>query len=478
MSPEQLITFFKPYHGVLLAVFAVALGSGWSMLPGESERIAMLERDGHSREALEILENDYESGDRGTRSLRQMLALYEDQGNVAKAREILETLVTQRPRDAALRDRLSKFYRGIGEPSSRIAALRSQIGVRYTEAACRELIAAERLAGNTVAEAEAIQECRQKNYRRADDLSRLAMLSAASGDPALASQIMRSIDDVRRLKEPSERYQFLSLLLDQGQPKEASRRAVRWIRSSKDQTQAVGLIDVLAKSKYPEAALEVAKDAGSAGDHISLTVAERLLEQAQPQAAQLYLRGWLENAQFESEEVISRFVEAALLAQDHATALAGAKKYGLAKLPLDTSRDLVRALRTAGLSKEADELSAAGLRTEEYGPPNPIFEAAGADKSSTSPEIQARPAAAIPEQADPLLGWRRALSGQMSEDATHRSAALGRPVPKHYGAWHGEARAHTRVLSKTAKVLQRNKKIRSLRLKHKLVRENARTKTR
>lgn len=478
MSLESLITFFKPYHAVLLAVFAVALGSGWSMLPGESERIAMLERDGHAREALGILESAYEGGDRRTRTLRQMLTLYEDQGNVAKAREILETLVTERPRDASLRDRLAKFYRGTGERSPRIAALRAQIGVRYAEAACRELIAAERLAGDPVAEAEAIQECRQRNYRRADDLSRLAMLAAASSDPVLASQIMRSIDDVRRLKEPSERYLFLSLLLDQGQPREASRRAVRWIRSAKDQTLAVGLIDVLAKSKYPEAAMEVAKDAGSVGDRISLTVAERMLEQAQPHVAQLYLRGWLENAQFESEEVVSRFVEAALLAQDHATALEGARKYGFSRLPPATSRDLVRALRAAGASKEADELSAAGPVAEEFGPPNPFPQDAGLGKIGVSVESQTRLAASGPEQVDPLTGWRRFLAEQMSDDAVHRSAALGRPVPKHYGAWHGEARAHTRVLSKTAKVLQRNKKIRSLRLKQKLVRENARSRSR
>ena len=323
----------RPYHVLMSMVFAVALAAGWSMLPGEEERIAMLERDGHSRHALEILEVSYASGDRSYRTLHHMLSLYEDQGNLAKAREILEAMIVSRPRDAALRGRLANFYRDTGKTAERAAALKAQVDVRYSEAACRDLISVLRLEGRAQDEAEAIRTCRQKGYRRADDLARLAGFAAVDGDTLAGSGLLRSIDDVRRLRDTEERYQLVAMLLDLDQPREAARRVVRWINASKDQVHAVGLIDQLARSKYPDAAIEVAKDAGRAGDSISLTVAERLIEQAQPQVARLYLRGWLDNAQFESEDVIVRFIDAAIEVRDPALAVAGARKYGIAKVP-------------------------------------------------------------------------------------------------------------------------------------------------
>ncbi len=474
----------RPYHVLMSLVFAVALSAAWSMLPGDEERIAMLERDGQSRQALEILEASYAAGDRSYRKLHHMLGLYEDQGDTAKAQAILEAMVVARPRDAALRGRLASFYRDTGNSKERSAALKAQIETRYSEGACRELISILRLDGRAQEEAETIRSCRQKGYRRAEDLARLAGIEAVDGDVLAGSGLLRSIDDVRRLRDTEDRYQLMSLLLDLNQPREAARRAIRWINASKDQSFAVGLIDQLARSKYPDAAIEVAKEAGRAGDGISLTVAERLTEQAQPQVARLYLRGWLDNAQFESEDVVARFIEAALEVRDPALALAGARKYGLGKLPPAAVQTLATALMQSGMKAEGEEVRAAvpgvaDLKSEDE-TSGPAELKSGAAIPRNGPGVAARVQTVTLEGKDPLDVWRRSLLTRLSDEARRKAAGLGLPLPRHGSYERGDIRAesHTRVLKKTTKILQRNRKLKSLKMKQKLVREGSGGKSR
>lgn len=479
-------------------IYAGALAAGWAMLPGDNERVAMLERDGHSREALSILEQQYANGDRRYRTVHQMQSLYEDEGDVARAGALLALMTHERPRDAGLKRRLAQFYRNTQNESGYLAALQAQIDLRYSEGACRELVARLRLKGDFRAEQTALQTCRQKGYRRPDDLLRLASLAAASGDTAQAATLLRSIDDLKRLKSSHERYQLLTLLLDQDQPREAERRSLRWIRSAKDDTQfAVGLIDLLARSKYPASAMEVAKDAGVPGDSISLTIAERLIEQAQLEPARLYLRGWLERAGLEDRETALRFTEAALATDDPETAFRGARKSGLERLPGPTLRRLTAALEGAEMTGDAEEVRLALRATgvESTSPSETVAPAVGElpQKDALQPGA---PASAVKRTEprrirlpDVLENWRRSLATRMSDDALRRLQALtvGPPAPSggHVGRHQrrgfsfgvsGEARPELRpgsakFLKKTARVLQRAKKNRLLKANRRPLKE-------
>ncbi len=274
-EPSPLI---RSYHVLMAMVFAVALGAGWMMLPGDNELIAMLERDGHARAALGILEQGYANGDRRYRTLHQMLALYEEQGDTRKARTILEEMVNARPYDPALRERLVNFYQAVGDQRARVVALKAQIETRYKEAACRQYVALLRLKGDSAEEIAGLQFCRQRGYRRSDDLARLAELLAASGDSVQASTILRAIDDVKRLTSSDDRFLFMDLLLQQGQPNEAVRRSVRWIKATKDQRLAVAVVDILARSNYPDSALDVAKMVYAGTLNVNLLAALRAHE--------------------------------------------------------------------------------------------------------------------------------------------------------------------------------------------------------
>ena len=510
----------KPYHAIMAAIFGLALVAGWGMLPGDNERIAMLERDGHSRDALAILEGAYQGGDKRYRTLHQMVGLYENEGNVARARDLLEEMTVQRPRDAALRKRLAQFYRDTQNSERRVAALRSEVEIRYSEGTCREIIASHRLQGDYDAEKAAIVTCRQKGYRRPDDLARLAELLAVEGDSAQAAAILRSIDDVKRLKEPGERLQLLAFLLEQEQPKEAERRALRWIKATKDDAFAVGIIDTFARSRYPSSALSLAKESGEAGDSIALTIAERLLEQSQSSAAQLYLRGWLDHASLKEEGTAVRFIFAAIEAQDPKTALAGARKFGLKALPPEPLLRLVQALNSAGYKAEARQVRDVATAISE--PETDTSTTAGSEKK-TDPSSEAgmpgtsTPGTSVPGTSvpgtstpgtsmpgtgtpgtgrsrqirfelpragspDPLEPWRKSLLAKVSDDADRHAAALGLKVVRlrvptvRDGRHDARPHANTKVLRKTARVLQRTKSLRSLRQKQKLARDAAREK--
>ena len=485
----------RPDRLIMTIVFGGALIAGWALLPGENERVAMLERDGHSREALAILEQAISGGDRRYRTLHEILGLYESEGNVAKAQSVLEAMARERPREVALKRRLAQFYKNNQKEPEYLATLQEIVDLRYSESICREWIARLRFKGNAVAEQAALQRCRQKGYRRPDDLSRLAEFVAADGDTAQAATLLKSIDDLKRLKTTRERYQLLQMLVEQDQPREAERRALKWIKSTHDDGMAIGLIDILARSKYPDSAIEVAKDAGSPGDSISLTVAERLLEKAQNGPALLYLRGWLEQAKTVAPDTAIRFVDAALAAGDPRLALRAARQFGFVLFSERALLALAAALEQMPAPAEADEVrtALAGGAPVVAEPRPAAAPGLGADAQQGQPANDAKPSAPASPRirsvllVDPLEIWRRSLYANMTSDAQRRMQALfvGPKPPPGYAGLHaypgGRGRdsrfehqhGSTRLLKKTSRVLQRAKKIASLRAKGRLTKPPA-----
>ena len=476
MGIEAIRSALMPHRLLMAAVFAGAIGAGWMMLPGDGERVAMLEQDGHAREALAVLEHRFNSGDRSYRTLYQMQGLYEEQGDVAKAQSLLEEMSRQRPWDSALKSRLADFFKGVENEPSEVAALEAQIDLKYSESACRELAAIFRVRGDFAEEKSVLLRCHQNGYRRTEDLSRLADLLAADGNLAQASAILRAIDDVKRLKTARERYQLLTILLDQDEPKEAERRAVKWLRAAKDDAFAVGLLDLLAKSNYPDTALEIARETGSPGDAISLTIAERLIERTQTKAAELYLRGWFESAAISDGDTAQRFIEAALAAGDAETALRAARQYGIGQLSSTTLTHLASNLNAQGFLAAAKDLAetitargdGAVVANERLGP-EPVPLVPGLDKTTghTPPPRLPRTLAV---RDDPLEGWRQSLQSKAGNLAERQKLAMVYgPPPPSSGAHvhdHGHSRAgdvrsepkgSAKLLKQTTRILQRTK---------------------
>lgn len=399
---------------VMGLLFCSALIVGYALLPGDSERIAMLERDGKTREARQILEIGFAAGDRRQRTLYQLQGLYEQSGDLLKARQMLELLAERRPRDQVLQRQLGQFYKQTHDEPAYIRSLLQQIDIRYSENACREVIGLLRRSGAFGQEQAALQKCRQKGYRRPDDMVRLASLMAAGGDIKEASLLMRAVDDLRRLKSDRERLQLFALLLDIDQPNEAQRRAARWVKGSKDDTMALTLIHTLVLANRHDLAIELARETSVPGDSVFLAVAEVMIERGEMIAAQAILQGWLDKVAKIEPPVASRFIAAALNAGSPTLALAGAQRVGLAGLQPEAVVDMARGLDDIGRRADASALRASlGLEGRE---------------TAVKPIARERLRALTGFRIAALDGWRNGLWKRLAQENKIAAQAALRPV--------------------------------------------------
>ena len=412
IAPDWL----TPHALVMGLLFAGALIVGYFVLPGHNERIAALERDGKNREALRILEQRFAQGDRSQRTLFQLQRLHEHFGDLGKARQTLEMLAVLRPKDAQVQRQLAQFYKLTQNETGYLAALRSQLETRYSEPICKEVIGIYRGNGDYPAEQRMIEECRQKGYRRPDDIIRFAYLVAADGDLARASNLLRSVDDRRRLKVDRDRLLFFTALLEAGQAEEAQKRALRWLKGSRDDALVLLLIDDLAKEKRHDLAITLARETGAPGDSVSLAVAELMLDRDEGTAARSYLKGWLDAAKIKDADVAVRFVAAALDAEDPELAFRGAESFGLTRIGQGALIPLAEALSAIGETKLFEQLRGAidvsTLRA------NPLLDAA--DKVAQGAPEEARQLLSR-VQVDGLDEWRLALWARLMESTGRRA---------------------------------------------------------
>lgn len=174
------------------------------------------------------------------------------------------------------------------------------------------------------------------------------------GDIGQALGLLRSADDLRRLKSQPERLRLFGTLLEADQPREALRRAIRWLRGARQEDFADLLIDQMVLANRYELAMDFVRDVGTPGDPISLSVAELMLLRDQDDAARAYLRGWLDKARIANPAQASRFIRASLDASDPETALKGAQRFGMARVPQNELERLSDSLATANRISEAN----------------------------------------------------------------------------------------------------------------------------
>ena len=422
--------WLKPHILVMGAVFAGALAVGYMVLPGDGERIAALERDGKNAEALRILESRFVQGDRNQRTLFQLQRLYEQAGDLQRARQTLEMLAELRPKDPQVQRQLAQFYKLTQNEPGYIAALKNQLETRYSEPLCKELIGIHRRNGDFVEEQKSMTDCRRKGYRRPDDIIRLAYLVAADGDLTQASTLLRSVDDRRRLKVDRDRLLFFTALLEAGQAEEAQKRALRWLKGSRDDALVLLLIDNLAKEKRHDLAITLARETGAPGDSVSLAVAELMLDRDESVAARSYLKGWLDAAKMSDADLAQRFISAALDAEDPELAFLGATSFGLNRLGQGELVPLAEALSAVGdvamFQQVRDAIDPSMLHD------NPLLAATiAADRGA--PEQARQLLSRV--QVDGLDEWRLALWARLMEQTGRRAAAgdalrpTGLPLP-------------------------------------------------
>jgi hypothetical protein len=430
LNGQRTTTALRPHTILMTVLLLAALTVGYSLLPGERDRIAMLERDGQKKSALQALEKRFRAGDTSQQTIYQLQELYEQAGNLKAAQSMLEKLAELRPRDAQVQKRLATFYKSVHDDAGYIASLQSQITLRYSDQACKELVGLKRLDGDSKGEYEALTVCRQKGYRRTEDLVRLAYFQLASGETAAATSLLKGLDDVRRLRLNKDRSRLFDLLLEADQPREAVRRATRWLKAQRDEPFALQLIQQLTEDKRIDEATDLAREVSTPGDSVSLSVAELMLEKGQSLAARTYLRGWVDRADLKTDDILPRFLAAALDAEDPECAYIGARRVGLDKIAQVDLVPLAEALAASGRTEEFSAIRA-HLNAETIGR-NPLLGAA-VELSQGAPQQTRRLLASV--QPDQLDEWRLSLWARLMQQtgSTQQAAAalrdLGVAVP-------------------------------------------------
>lgn len=413
-----LADYFSPHLLVMGAVFIGAVLVGYLLLPDANERIAMLERDGHDDQALEILQSRYASGDRSQRTLFQLQSLYEERGDIGRAQTMLELLAQARPRDANVQRHLAEFYRSTQNEAGYIRVLERRLAMRFSQPVCKELIGLHRRVGNYEAEQRMIASCHALGYRRPDDLIRLAHLEAADGRLAEAAALLQSVDDRRRLQSDEDRMMLVAALLEANGAEEAKRRASRWSKGSRDDALLLQIIDKLAESRRHDLAIDLARDIGRPGDSVSLAVGELMLDQDQIVAARTYLRGWLEATKLTDPETAARIVRAALEAEDPLLAYRAAELFGLKSLSQD---DLVALAEALSALEQTEAFQAVKARiAPENLQGNPLL-AAAIEVDQGKPEPARQLLSTIEVKA--LDEWRLALWARLMNSTGRRATA-------------------------------------------------------
>lgn len=407
-----------PHWIVMGILFVGALGLGYELLPGQIQRVAMLQRDGQSQQARALLEQSYLAGDQSFRTLFELQGLYEQFGQIDKAGVLLRLLIERNPRDANVQRRAISFYKMTQDEPAYIRALQAQIAQRYSEDACKELIGILRRDGQYSEEQAAIQNCRLRGYRRPEDMTRLASLVAVDGDLAQASTLLRMVDDVRRLKTEKDRIELFVILLELDQPREAYRRAVRWLRGAREPSLGLALTETLVNQNKHDLAIELTREISIQGDSVSLAVADVMLDRGETFAAKTYLRGWIEKAKLASLDTVSRFIIACLDAEDPENAMVGAQRFGLAKVPQDNLVALAEALAAVGRQSDFDAVRAV-IRPEVLAG-NSLLSAAVALQRGT-PEAGQSLLSSV--AVDELDEWRLSLWAKLMSNSGRDEAA-------------------------------------------------------
>ncbi len=419
--------WLMPHTLIMGLVFAGALAAGYYVLPGSHERIAALERDGQFSEALRILEQRFERGDRSQQTLFQLQRLYQHFGELGNAKRTFEMLAKERPRDVRVQRQLAQFYKETQNEAGYLASLHSQLSLRYSEPICRELVGIYRRNGDFQSEQATIESCRARGYRRTGDIIRLAYLVAADGELSRASELLRTVDDRRRLKTDRDRLMLFTSLLEANKADEAQKRALRWIKASRDDALTLLLIDNLAKENRYDLAIGLAREAGVPGDSISLAVAELMLDRNETTAARIYLKGWLDVAQVRDPDVVQRFISAALDAEDPDLAFLGADSHGLARLGQGELAALAEALSALGRVEKFEKVRATLDPTTLRD--NPLLAAAiEVNRGAAEPARQLLSQV----QVNDLDEWRLALWARLMQTAGRQRVAA--PSDRNVGA--------------------------------------------
>lgn len=273
----------RRYKLALLALgLTAALLAPVLIMPQDLERAIVLKSDGYQTAAHNLLRDLYLGGDQSETIVYELVQQELDLGEVEIASRILVDYSSERPDLSWPRLEFLNIRQSYGTEDERIAALlearndhagkNSVHGLTQYYRNTRVLAEHYRITGDHVREAEIIEETISSGFASADDMFRLGVIKASTGQLADGIKILQSLDDRLPDNAIRQRLTLYSMLISDGRPHDAFRYAQRWQSKWDEPWIEYELKEIMTALGYPDiAAGLVSTDPASAGQISSIT---------------------------------------------------------------------------------------------------------------------------------------------------------------------------------------------------------------
>lgn len=222
----------RPLTLAVLAISIIAGFAAFALVPGELERVSMLERDGEIEAAARLANDLYDRGDRRSALLARVFELNHTVGDARRADRALREYLAGTPDSARTLRKAAEFFELEQYLEGALSALVSLVRIAPSSGSVEKLARLYRLHGRFDEEMAVLQA--HQHLLDAEFLTRLGGLQAHKGNVEAALGALRSADE----RHPREQEHYRSLLFDilirAKAVDEALRRASRWAAEDTD----------------------------------------------------------------------------------------------------------------------------------------------------------------------------------------------------------------------------------------------------
>jgi tetratricopeptide (TPR) repeat protein len=216
-------------HIVLIVTLTfVALAAGVAMVPGEREQWTMLWRDGQNQQALRVLEQRYNAGQREPDAVLHLYKLYMSFSDIDRATQVMQQFVADHPGDPAVLALLARHYGDTQNKVAEIKSLEDLFALAPSLPTAQVLLSYYRLEGQFEREEILLRNLLTNQMITANDAERLGLLLASTGDLFGARDALIRFDEISNPERILGRLALFDVLVQIGEKTEALTRAASW----------------------------------------------------------------------------------------------------------------------------------------------------------------------------------------------------------------------------------------------------------
>ena len=212
-----------------LLLITTAIAAGVAMVPGERERWTMLVRDNRNEEALDVLKASYRAGQRDADAVLQLYKLLMSFAEIARATQVIEQFVADRPGDVEAITLLAKHNRDAQNVYGEERALKRIFELSPSQGTAQRLLSIHRLNGAFDQEERLLRSLLARQIIAANDAERLGLLLFARGDLDGARQALTYFDEIANPERMIGRLALFDLLVHLGDTQTALVKVAAWI---------------------------------------------------------------------------------------------------------------------------------------------------------------------------------------------------------------------------------------------------------